>query len=83
MSNHSVAEAKDQLSDLIDRALSGEGVIITRQGRPVVELRPLGQQARPVSIADLDWLAARRVATNRPSGNAGELVTRMRDIDQR
>lgn len=83
MSTHSVAEAKDQLSDLIDRALAGEGVIITRQGQPVVELRPLGQQARPVSIEDLDWLAARRIATKWPSGNAGELVSRMRDVDQR
>jgi len=36
---HSVAEAENRLPELIDRALAGEGVTITRHGRPVVELR--------------------------------------------
>ncbi|MFL5257013.1 MAG: type II toxin-antitoxin system Phd/YefM family antitoxin [Rhodopila sp.] len=32
MTQHSAAEAKNQLSDLIDRALAGEDVVITRHG---------------------------------------------------
>jgi prevent-host-death family protein len=40
MGIHSVAEAKNRLPDLIDRALAREGVTITRHGRPVVQLRP-------------------------------------------
>ena len=41
MGKHSVADAKNSLSELIDRALDGEGVVITRHGRPVVELKPI------------------------------------------
>jgi prevent-host-death family protein len=40
MSTYSVADAKAGLPSLINRALAGEEVIITRHGKPVVELRP-------------------------------------------
>lgn len=50
-----------QLSELIDRALSGETVVITGHGRAVVELKAIPEPARPVSPADLDWLAERRI----------------------
>ena len=76
-----MAEAKNQLSELIDRALSGEGVIITRHGRPVVELRPVQAPHRPVSASDLDWLAAHRVGADPGRPDAGELVSQMRDED--
>lgn len=39
MPRYSVAATKDRLSSLIDKALAGEEVIITRRGKPVVELR--------------------------------------------
>lgn len=39
MPHYSVATSKDQLSSLIDKALAGEEVIITRRGKPTVELR--------------------------------------------
>ena len=78
MSQHSVAEAKSHLSELIDRAADGESVVITRHGRPVFELKPVREPARPVSQADLEWLAQRRVGKPaRP--NAGTLLRRMRD----
>ncbi|QKJ24708.1 type II toxin-antitoxin system Phd/YefM family antitoxin [Aquiluna borgnonia] len=35
-----LTEAKAQLSELIDRTLEGEEVIITRHGKPVVKLVP-------------------------------------------
>lgn len=41
MSAHSVAEAKNQLSKLIERALKGEDVVITRRGELVIELKPV------------------------------------------
>jgi len=41
MSVHNLVEAKTRLSDLIDRAQQGEAVVITRHGKPVVELRAL------------------------------------------
>ena len=40
MANYSVAEAKNRLPSLIDKAAAGEEVVITRHGKPVVELRP-------------------------------------------
>lgn len=82
MSIHSVAEAKDRLSDLIDRALAGEDVTITRHGRPVVELRPVEPEHEPgpVRPEDLDWLAAHRADLGAtPAQDAGRLVSEMRD----
>jgi prevent-host-death family protein len=40
--------AKTNLSRLIDRAESGEEVIIAKAGRPVVKLVPVRQQTRRV-----------------------------------
>jgi prevent-host-death family protein len=80
MSTHSVAEAKTRLSQLIDRALKGEEVVITRHGHPVVALRPVPKPPRPVSIASLDWLAAHRIKPARPPAeDAGTFISRMRD----
>jgi prevent-host-death family protein len=83
MGTHSVAEAKNRLPELIDRALEGEGVIITRHGRPVAELKPIPDKAAPISVAELDWLAARRVKLKRRKKNAGEHVSTMRDEEDR
>jgi len=83
MSNHSIAEAKNKLSELIDRALDGEGVVITRHGRPVVELRPVPAPARAVTVVDLDWLAARRIGSSKPTRDAGSELSRMRDEEER
>jgi len=79
MSTHSVAEAKNQLSKLIDRALKGEGVVITRRGEPVIELKPVRAPPRPVTAADLDWLAARRIPRLSEDEDAATLVRKMRD----
>jgi prevent-host-death family protein len=83
MSTHSIAKAKNQLSELIDRALKGEGVVITRHGHPVVELKPIPEPARAVSGADLDWLARRRIGRLSATKDAGKLVSAMRDEDER
>lgn len=83
MSTHSIAKAKNQLSELIDRALKGEGVVITRHGHPVVELKPISEAARAVSGADLDWLAKHRIARRSVTKDAGKLVSAMRDEDER
>ncbi|CAN5277358.1 hypothetical protein BH10PSE9_BH10PSE9_05630 [soil metagenome] len=78
MSQHSVAEARNQLSKLIDRALKGEGVVITRHGQPVVELKPVASAPKRITAADIEWMAARR--RGKPTDeDAGTFVSRMRD----
>ena len=79
MSTHSVAEAKNQLSRLIDRALNGEGIVITRRGEPVIELKPVRQPARPITEADIEWLRRRRAARPVCKTDAATLVRQMRD----
>lgn len=82
MSTFSVAEAKNNLSKLIDLALKGERVTITRHGAPVVELRPAQAVSRAITRADLDWLEANAIRPIRPvSEDAGALVSRLRDED--
>ena len=44
MSRYSVAETKNSLSSLLDKAAAGEEVIITRHGRPIAEIKPLPAQ---------------------------------------
>jgi prevent-host-death family protein len=79
MTKHSVVEAKNQLSELIDRALKGEGVVITRHGRPVVELKPVAMPAKPVTADALDWLRQHRVGRRMPRQDAATAVRKMRD----
>jgi prevent-host-death family protein len=80
MSAHSVAEAGEKLSELIDRAIAGEGVVITRDGKPVAELRPVAAPAgeKPVTKEGLEWLRANRVKI-KSKEDAGAFVSRMRD----
>jgi prevent-host-death family protein len=82
MSSHSVAEAKNQLSSLIDRALEGEDIVITRHGRPVVTLKAVVRKAQPMTQADIEWLRQNRVG--KPvKEDAGAYVSRLRDEDWR
>lgn len=79
MTTHSIAEAKTRLSKLIDRALQGEPVVITRRGEPVVELKPVCPAFRPITEAVIEWLRARRAELPYCETDSGTLVSRMRD----
>lgn len=83
MTDYSVAEAKAKLSELIDRAEKGEGVVITRHGKPVVEFRSVQPQPGPITQSDIDWLAARRVGRKMPKEDAATLIRRTRDEEWR
>jgi antitoxin (DNA-binding transcriptional repressor) of toxin-antitoxin stability system len=86
----SEAEARDRLPELIDRALAGERVQITREGERVAELcgsassdLPL-PKGRLLTQADLEWLDAHRVGDRaRLKEDAGKALSRMRDEDWR
>ena len=86
MANYSVAEAKNRLPSLIDKALEGEEVVITRHGKPVAELRPSRQPgAKPAksSRAMLEWLLARTMARKGVGITSVELLDQMYEEDER
>jgi prevent-host-death family protein len=78
MSTYSVADAKSGLPKLIDRALDGEEVVISRHGKAVAELRPIHKVDRNAS-ATYGWLQARRKG-RKPTGlTSVELLNQLYD----
>ena len=78
MSTHDIAEAESKLSDLIDQALKGEAVVITRDGLPVAHIKPMRRHDRAAREAMLEWLESRRVTL--PEGvDAQAILRQMRD----
>jgi antitoxin (DNA-binding transcriptional repressor) of toxin-antitoxin stability system len=79
MSTHSVADAKAGLTSLINRAIAGEEVIITRHGKPVVELRATSASAAPGRAAALARLLAQRVTPPAGAPTSVELLDAIYD----
>ncbi len=50
-----VYQAKTQLSQLIDRALNGEKIILARRGKPLIELSPLQTKPKKRELGFLDF----------------------------
>lgn len=84
MSSYPIAKAKEQLSRLIDAALAGETVTITRHGKPVVELHPSKPAVAPrrMTKANLEWLRKRRDERPPLGEDAATLIRRMRDEEE-
>lgn len=78
MGAFSIAEAKAQLSAIIEMVENGEPVTITKRGRPVVKLLPVNA---PPPKPKLDLAAIRKVRESMPPSkeNAVDMVRRMRD----
>ncbi len=55
MQTTNVAEAKAQLSKLIERALTGEEVVISKHGKPLVKLVPYERDTRPRDLTVRIW----------------------------
>ena len=79
MTAYSVADAKTNLPRLIDRAVGGEEVIITRHGKPVAELRPAGAPQRRAAPATYAWLQSRRKARPPAKRTSVELLNDLYD----
>jgi prevent-host-death family protein len=77
---YSVAAAKDTLPKLIDRALQGEEVIITRHGKAVVELKPTAP-GTAASAATYAWLRDRRRKRPGVGLTSVEILERLYEVD--
>lgn len=62
MSQINIYQAKTQLSRLVERAASGEEIIIAKAGKPVAKLTAIGKPARkprrPGGLKGRLWIAA-------------------------
>ena len=83
--NPPTIEANEAVEEILALASGGRSVIVTRQGRPVAELRALApSDDLPSGPADIAWLRRHRVGRLEPGApDAGEFVRRMRDEDWR
>lgn len=55
MSEVSIRELRNRGGEVIDRVAAGERVTVTRDGRAVAELRPLGKAAVPAAVLKRRW----------------------------
>lgn len=51
MAEATIRDLRNHGAEVIDRVTAGERIIVTRDGRPVAELRPLGR--KPLSAAEV------------------------------
>lgn len=85
MARYSVATTKNNLSSLIDKALAGEEVVITRHGKPMVALSVVSadDMARDSALAArhiwMDRLQALRDSLPQPLETQTDSVRDMRD----
>ncbi len=79
MGTISIADAKAQLSALVDRAAAGEAVQITRRGKPVAQIF-----AVPTPRKRIDAAALKAFTDTMPmqTESAGSFIRRMRDEDR-
>ncbi len=72
----SLADAKARLSELTELAAHGETVIITKRGKPVVQMSTPDKPRRPIDLAVLQRLTAGQPMQAQP---AGEFVRTVRN----
>ncbi len=79
METVNLAEAKAQLSRLVDKAASGETVQITKRGKLVAQITAVRSKRRPVDVEALRRLTQ---GMTPQSESAGEFIRKMRDTDR-
>ena len=80
-----IEEADANLKDVIDRALRGEAVVITRGGAPVVQVSAAQKASASAHRMTADEVAAmrERAMSRGKGGDAGQLLQNIRDEDWR
>jgi prevent-host-death family protein len=77
---YSIAEAGERLPKLVDEVLAGEDVMITRDGEPVVKLKPaVAPRAGRPSRELVEEIAARARLRPKLEEPAVDIIRRMRD----
>lgn len=71
-----LAQAKAQLSEILNKVEAGEEVIVTRRGRPVAQIRAVEKKLEPLPLEELAAFRARMPSLSKPSF---ELIREMRD----
>jgi prevent-host-death family protein len=79
MTTISLAEAKAKLSELVERAASGETVCITRRGKPIAQITAAQHPREPIDATSLKRLTD---TMSPQTESAGEFVRQMRDDDR-
>jgi prevent-host-death family protein len=81
MSTYTIAQAKDQLSRLVDAAQAGEMVTLVRNGQPVADITPRAA-LKPITPEYLAELRRARQSRPRLEADSVSLMREMRDERQ-
>ena len=76
MTTVNLADAKARLSELVELAAKGERVVITKRGKPVLELSRPQVVPRSIELGELRALTRRMP---RQKQGAGEMMRKLRD----
>ena len=57
MTEVSVRDLRNHGGDVLDTVMRGESVTVTRQGKPVAELRPIAEGGTPATLLAQRWRA--------------------------
>ena len=79
MDSYNLAEAKANLSELVDRAAAGEAIEISKRGRPMVRMIPVTKPRRRV---DVDALRTLTDSIPDRGTSAADFIREMRDGDR-
>ena len=79
MTRIKLADAKAQLSRLVERAAAGDQVCITRRGKPMAKLTAMDSPRKRIDLGRLRELTA---SMPRQRQGAGDFVRKMRDEDR-
>lgn len=69
-----IRDLRNRGGEVIDRAASGERCVITRNGTPVAELRPLAPPGPRLDAILAEWRTLPHVDPDRLRGDIDELV---------
>ena len=70
----SIRELRNHGGDVVDRVAAGERLTVTRSGKPVAELHPVGRPAVKAEVLLERWRRLPRLAADRLREDLDELL---------